>query len=41
MVKRKAVLIALVAVVAISLGYIAWTFDLGALAAPEAAGTFH
>jgi len=40
MVKRKAILIALVAVVVISLGYIAWTFDLGALQKPSRAETF-
>jgi hypothetical protein len=40
MVKRKAVLIALVAVGVILLGYIAWTLDLGALQKPSRAETF-
>jgi hypothetical protein len=40
MVKRKAILIALVAVIVISLGYVAWTFDLGALQKPSKAETF-
>src|SRR5215471_20986906 len=40
MAKRKTILIALVAVIVISLGYVAWTLDLGALQRPSKAETF-